>query len=279
MNNQIFQWNRFVAALRKEVVENWRMLLFSIIGIYSVSVLFMILGNLMTSGSMDTEPVRLLPYNFAYLLFSFGGIIFASIAFHGLKSKAGRIELLTSPSSTLEKFLVNVIIYVLGFIIVCPILLQLADLTRIACLMPWEGNNLHVPGPINFLATINEFAHQNDYLWSNEFSHQLTTAMYISILAGPAMYLLGSIIWPRLSFLKTFAATYAIETILVVLFMIGVSIFSDMRTVAQWVYDHLQSGSIMLGMTIFAIVQLVFFFALAWWLWKRKDVISLKWWS
>ena len=46
MDNQIFQWNRFLAALKKEVVENWRTLLFSTIGIYGILTRFMILGNL-----------------------------------------------------------------------------------------------------------------------------------------------------------------------------------------------------------------------------------------
>ena len=46
MKNQIFDWNRFVAALRKEVVENWRTLLFSAIGIYALLALLKIFNNI-----------------------------------------------------------------------------------------------------------------------------------------------------------------------------------------------------------------------------------------
>ncbi|MBO5540089.1 MAG: hypothetical protein J5980_04000, partial [Muribaculaceae bacterium] len=161
MKNQIFDWNRFVAALRKEVAENWRTLLFSAIGIYALLALLMILGNL-TIGDSTARPEVMLRYIVVFIVFSFGGIGIASIAFCGLKTKAGRIELLTSPSSTFEKFLVNTVVYVLGFIVAFPICAQLADLTRIAILWPWSGGQ-GVPGPVNFLATIHEFAFQQDW--------------------------------------------------------------------------------------------------------------------
>ena len=275
MENQIFQWKRFVAALRKEVVENWRTLLFSAIGIYGVLALFMILGNII-HGDDDFTGVIMLRYTFVYIVFSFGGIIVASLAFRGLKTKTGRIELLTSPSSTFEKFLVNTVIYVLGFIVAFPICAQLADLTRILILLPW--GEFDVPGPINFLNTIHQFASQEE-LWDCSTKVWLEVGMYIGALAAPGLYLLGSILWPRLSFLKTFAALYAVEFVVLILAMIGISMFTDMKSFVLWYAEHSTSGVMMMCFSIFAIVQLVIYWAVAWWLWRRKDVISLKWWS
>ena len=40
--NQTFNWSRFMAALRKEIVENKRMLLFSVIGMYGLLSMIMI---------------------------------------------------------------------------------------------------------------------------------------------------------------------------------------------------------------------------------------------
>ena len=134
--SQTFNWSRFVATLRKEVVENSRTLLFSVIAVYGILAMIMIIGNLTLQNS-TARPEVMLRYTFVYLVFSFSSIFFASLAFRGLKTKTGRTELFTSPSSTFEKFLVNAIIYVLGFIIVFPICAQLADLTRIAVLWPW----------------------------------------------------------------------------------------------------------------------------------------------
>jgi hypothetical protein len=99
------------------------------------------------------------------------------------------------------------------------------------------------------------------------------------MLASPGLYLLGSILWPRLSFLKTFAALYAVEAVLGIVAMIAISVFSDMQTVGLWIAEHLDGNGIMMCFAISAAVQLLLYWGLAWWLWKRKDVISLKWWS
>lgn len=275
MKNQIFDWNRFVAALRKEVVENWRTLLFSAIGIYALLALLMILGNL-TIGDSTARPELMLRYVMVYVVFSFGGIGIASLAFRGLKTKAGRIELLTSPSSTFEKFLVNTVVYVLGFIVAFPICAQLADLTRIAILWPWSGGQ-GVPGPVNFLTTIHEFAFQQDW-WPQPAKGWFEIALWLSNLAGPGLYLLGSILWPRLSFLKTYAAIFAIQSVLVIMLMIGIKLFSDMGTFGKWLMGVEQTTG-MMWLAVWSAAQLVLCWALAWWLWKRKDVISLKWWS
>lgn len=296
MNNQIFQWSRFVAALKKELVENKRMLLLTIVVIYGTSVIFMTLGNLITGGDLDDILLRLMPRKFAYMLFSFAGIVVASLAFRGLRSKTGRVELLTSPSSTLEKFLVNAAVYVLGFVIVCPLCLQLADLTRIAILWPWHIEGLEVPGPINFLTSIHQIAHQQNFESANNtlllvldgqetnvassfasFNVWLEVMLWMGVLSSPGLYLLGSVLWPRLSFLKTMAATYVIEFVMMVVVGLVIVLFSDMRSVAVWVASH--TATVMKGVTVFVAVQLVVYWALAWWLWKRKDVISLKWWS
>ena len=208
--NQTFNWKRFVVALRKEVVENNRTLLFSVIAVYGILAMIMIIGNLTLQNS-TARPEVMLRYILVYLIFSFSSIIFASFAFRGLKTKTGRTELLTSPSSTFEKFLVNAIIYVLGFIVVFPICAQLADLTRIAVLWPWLGSE-SVPGPINYLTTIHNFAFQQDF-WSFEVNSWLEVTLWIGLLAAPGLYFMGSILWPKLSFLKTIAAVYVIETV------------------------------------------------------------------
>lgn len=275
MENQIFQWKRFAAALRKEVVENWRTLLFSVIAIYGVLVMIMTIGNLVTEGDSDTSFV-MLRYTFVYMVFYFAGIVVASLAFRGLKTKTGRIELLTSPSSTFEKFLVNTVIYVFGFLVAFPVCAQLADLTRIFILIPW--GSIYVPGPINFVTIIHEFASNQNY-WSDLACTWLEVGMWVGAIACPGLYLMGSVLWPRLSFLKTFAALYAIEFVVFIIALIIISLFTDMQSFALWLAEQVDNEMLMKWSTIFGIIQLIVYWVLAWWLWKRKDVISLKWWS
>lgn len=272
--SQTFNWNRFVAALKKEVVENWRTLLLSTIGIYGTLALIMIIGNIIF-GATSTRPETMLRYNMVFVVYGFGSIIVASLAFRGLKDKKGRTEFLTSPSSTLEKYLVNVLIYVVGFIVVFPICAQLADLTRILVLWPWSDGD--VPGPINFLSTFHNVAHQQEW-WKLDSKVILEISLWLSILVSPALYLLGSVLWPKLSFLKTFAAVYVIEIIVFIIAMIGISIFSDIQTAAKWI-KGLGQNTVMLWYIALLVIQLIVYWPLSWYLFKRKDVVSLKWWK
>lgn len=280
--NQTFDWSRFTAALRKELVENKRAILFTLLGTFGLLTIIMILGNLSTSthDAVYESLTYCVPQKFVYMFLGLAIMIVASLAFRKLTSKTGRIEMFTSPSSMLEKFLVNALVYVIGYIVAFFICTQLADLTRIAVLWFFKDEYLIVPGPINFLNLIPDavdgFGFGSAAEIPGEPSKWMTINLIIGLLAGPGLFLLGSIVWPRLSLLKTFAAVYGLETILGITFMI-VAINLNMETVGWWIINHLEQ--IMIAMTIFSIIQGILYWGLSWYLFKRKDVISLKWWK
>lgn len=280
--NQTFDWSRFTAALRKELVENKRAILFTLLGTYGLLTMIMILGNLSTSthDAVYESLTYCVPQKFVYMFLGLAIMIVASLAFRKLTSKTGRIEMFTSPSSMLEKFLVNALVYVIGYIVAFFICTQLADLTRIAVLWFFKDEYLIVPGPINFLNLIPDavdgFGFGSAAEIPGEPSKWMTINLIIGLLAGPGLFLLGSIVWPRLSLLKTFAAVYGLETILGITFMI-VAINLNMGNVGWWIFNHLEQ--IMIAMTIFTVFQLILYWGLSWYLFKRKDVISLKWWK
>ena len=279
--NQIFDWSRFTATLRKELVENKRAILFTLLGTYGLLTMIMIFGNLTTgtSGQMEEVLENYLPQKMVYAFLSFAAMIVASMAFRKLTNKTGRIEMFTSPSSTLEKYLVNVLIYVIGFIVAFFICAQIADLTRIAVLWFFRDEYFIVPGPVNFLNIIPDAVYGFGFgnAASGNPAKWMCINMFIGLLAAPGLFLLGSVLWPRLSLLKTFAAVYGIETILGIIIMIVAMNIKDMESVGFWVMDHLED--IMIGMTIFTIVQAILYWGLSWYLFKRKDVVSLKWWK
>ncbi len=274
--NQIFDWSRFTATLRKEVVENWRPILFTLLGIYGLLAMVMILGNVISfdDSVSDAMSEGMIPQKVVYGILGVSIMIVASMAFRKLTSKTGRIDMMTSPSSTLEKFLVNGVVYILGFFVSFLILAQLADLTRIA-VMHIFGFQGFIPGVINFTNLGSDFIFG---LGSSLFNGPMAvTYAWCSLLATSGIYLLGSVMWPRLSLLKTFAAIYAVEFVLGVLGVIFIFAFSDMESVGMWVIEH-RDGFMPLMMT-FMVIQLILGWGLAWYLFKRKDVISLKWWQ
>ena len=280
--NQTFDWSRFTAALRKELVENKRAILFTLLGTFGLLTIIMILGNLSTSthDAVYESLTYCVPQKFVYMFLGLATMIVASLAFRKLTSKTGRIEMFTSPSSMLEKFLVNALVYVIGYIVAFFICTQLADLTRIAVLWFFKDEYFIVPGPINFLNLIPDavdgFGFGSAAEIPGEPTKWMTINLMIGLLAGPGLFLLGSIVWPRLSLLKTFAAVYGLETILGITFMI-VAINLNMGNVGWWIFNHLEQ--IMIAMTIFTVFQLILYWGLSWYLFKRKDVISLKWWK
>ena len=280
--NQTFDWSRFTAPLRQELVENKRAILFTLLGTYGLLTMVMILGNIGTSTTQDVNDALAyyLPQKFVYMFLGFATMIVASLAFRKLTRKTGRIDMFTSPSSMLEKFLVNALVYVIGYIVAFFICAQLADLTRIAVLWFFQDEYFFVPGPINFLNLIPDAVDGFGFGSAAEIQGNpakwMTINLLIGLLAGPGLFLLGSIVWPRLSLLKTFAAVYGLETILGITFMI-VAINLNMENVGWWIINHLEQ--IMIAMTIFAVFQLILYWGLSWYLFKRKDVISLKWWK
>ncbi len=274
--NQIFDWSRFTATLRKEVVENWRPIVFTLLGVYGLLTMIMILGNAISfdDAVSDAMSEGMVPQKVVYGILGFSVMIVASMAFRKLTSKTGRIDMMTSPSSTLEKFLVNGVVYVLGFFVSFLILAQLADLTRIA-VMHIFGFQGFIPGVINFTNLGADFTYG---LGSELFKGSLAVPYaWCSLLATSGIYLLGSVMWPRLSLLKTFAAIYAVEFVLGVLAVIFIFVFSDMESFGYWVFMHVD-GILPFLMTLMAI-QAILGWGLAWYLFKHKDVISLKWWK
>lgn len=277
--NQTFDWSRFTATLRKELVENKRGILFTVICIYGLLTLMMIIGNLIGHNPVSMQEMLDVkaPQIVVGMILTFVVCVSASMAFIGLKTKTSRASYLTSPSSTFEKFVVNILIYVVGIFIAYFACAQLADLTRIAVLWFFKGENFAVHGPINFLTCLSDVAsiYDEPELGLKGFD----TMVIVGLIANAGLYLLGSVIWPRLSLLKTFAAVYAIEISLFLIALPFFALIDDTAAFAKWFYDYMTGGYFTTSTIIFVIIQIVLYFGLSWYLFKRKDVISLKWWK
>ena len=274
MKNQIFDWNRFTLALRKEVTENWRQIGLAMLVLYGVMTLMMVFGNWMSEGR-EIDGWTSMRYMMVFVAFSMSSIVMASLAFRGLMTKTGRAELLTSPSSMTEKFIVNVLIYVVGYTLAFIVITQIADLTRIAVLWWAQSDTFKVPGPINFTVSINKAF--SEMLTPSPVKDQyglFVIAAYLGLVANAGLYLLGSVLWPKLSFLKTFAAVYIIQT---VLFVVGIIIIQGLSTpdaVIQMIINNLENGTFATMMLVATVVQLVLFWVLAWVVFRRKDIVS-----
>ena len=277
--NQIFNWSRFTAALRKEVVENWRTIVFTILGIYLLLTVIMILGNIIDSISDNivSSLMNMVPQKTVFFMLAIALMVVASLSFRNLKSKNGRVALFTSPSSTLEKFLVNILIYVVGSIVVFFACAQLADLTRIGILSLVGADDLIVPGPINFLSAINDTVTGIGSI--EPVAKGMRWIFWLSLLATPGMYLLGSVLWSRLSLLKTFAASQILSIVVMIIAITLTNVLIPEDEIVNWLKNIVESGTLTNWIAISLGVQVVLYWGLSWYLFKRKDVVSLKWWK
>ena len=294
-SNQIFDWGRFTAALRKEVVENKRQLLLIVASIFLFFMVSMILGNIISnsvnkmSDPEGQEVMNFMPAIFVSVVYTVIVIVVASLSFRNLTSKTGRVALFTSPASMTEKFAVNLVIYVIGAFVAFLVCAQLADLVRIAILKPFETKNFLVPGPMNFFTILTgssfDMMGLSDIFETEVLESQFHTFKLMSVLSiilGPAMFFMGSVLWPRWSVLKTFAAQQIINGVvnffIMLIFAMPLLYYgADHKTFTEADTSNLVHG-ISIGSYIISAICLVCWFG-AWYLFKRKDVVSLKWWS
>ena len=275
--NQTFDWHRFMAALRKEFVENRTMIMFGVLGMYLLLTIGMITNNITESLNNDLVNCinNYVPHKMGYMALVVTCIVFPSMAFRNLKSKGGRVSQFTLPSSTFEKLLVNITIYVIGFYVMFHVCAQLADFTRIAILLPLRSDRIIVPGSITFMNLVNDTVTGI----GTSLVAEMTTALSTNVLSCMAMYLMGSILWPRLSLIKTFIAGQVITLIGAGNIFIAGMYYSYTGPHYSWLFDTFIASRSLWGLSCWYIVETIVFGALAWYLLKHKDVISTKWWK
>lgn len=136
-------------------------------------------------------------------ILSIGLTIFGSLTFSNFSSKRKRISSLMIPASRTEKFFHRVLIYFVGGIVleIVGLLLGLA-----ICQITFGGG----AAPLN---SVFEF-------FDKEFSGCISLAAILFVLLGNSIYALGSSLWPKLSWIKTWVILMVIQWVFTAIFMI-----------------------------------------------------------
>lgn len=138
--------------------------------------------------------------------------IFGSLTFSNLANKRERITAFMIPASRSEKFALRALIYF--FFGIITIIVG----TLVAALIAQLSFNAY-----------NDYSQVVDF-FRQDFAWPLTWIMLLALLFGGALYTLGSSMWPKLSWLKTWILVNVVEWIFGILLMAGV--FSD----HNWIY-------------------------------------------
>ena len=216
MKDTFFSLPRFINLCRKEMVENWRSNVLRMVLMYGVMAVVMIWSGYFEYRGVsdyDEDPAwAFLLIVFIWALWGFGGLS-ASFAMERMKSKTSRTSMLMVPATPFEKFFSRWFVFTVVYLVVFLISYKLADYTRVLIYsLAYPEKDCIAPVALSHLVGDEKYY----TLCSNGLQFGALIAGYFFV---QSLFVLGSSIWPKNSFLKTFAAG---TVIVMVYFLVGI---------------------------------------------------------
>mgnify|MGYP000824114402 CR=1 FL=1 len=203
IRDTFFSQTRFVNLCRKEMVENWKSNLLRVALMYGAMAVIMLWSGYLSYRAVgqDTDST----WEFNLVIFMWGlcvfGCLSASFTMERMKSKTGRLSVLMTPATSFEKYFSRWLVFTVVFLIVFLITYKLADYTKVLVYsLVYPENNAIAITPLSHL-----FGENTDYY--TVFKHTHTFVLMIaSYFFCQSCFVLGSSVWPKNSFIKTFSA-------------------------------------------------------------------------
>lgn len=278
IRDTLFDLHRFLNVCRKEIFENRKSLLIYSIMVYGVLAITLILflkGHYVQTDIYDS--VEHFNRDFSYVgmiiaLWNFAimGIFSASLTMEGLKTKNGRQSMLMLPATSLEKFLARWLIFAVGFLLVFLVAFALADATRMlvfAVVYP-EVKDF---GAFFLLSSLFDSTFVEALDTYAVFSSWQEWFMAIGIYCFlQSLFVLGSVVWPKNSFSKTFAAGIA----LICTYSAWGHVLAELMPVPATFSINGFGESDMFWTAVLMFCMSIFFWALAYFRLKEAEVIN-----
>ncbi len=189
-------------------------------------------------------------------VFSIGLTVLGSLTFSNLSSKKKRISALMIPASKAEKFILNVLVYLIGGTIA---LLIGFFIGLGVCQIIFGGGEVTYDNVYSFF--FNESA-----------SGTIITAFILWALLGNSIFALGSSLWPKLSWIKTWVVTMVVQWIGTIAMII-----LSTADISWYSFFMFWDGHLSLlkwtGISVLAILNIVCW-VLAWWRYRNVQIIQ-----
>lgn len=267
--NQKFSTGRFLMLLRSEMRINKRKYLRMVLATLGCFLTLAILVSVFAITDINSLEDRGLEqfiysskrqhvsyYQMASLfIVSIGMTVLGSLTFISMNSKGGRISTLMTPASMLEKFTLRFIIYFIG-----SILIMLVG---------------YCIGLLELWATFSDF---KDVLFvdpveDSEVIKGILILLGLPILCGCSFYALGSSIWPRSSWVKTWVVQQIFGIVAILAASFG--FFNSMSAIVRWVAMHEANDDLIMWIFIAVNVILISLcWGLAWWRFRNTQIIQ-----
>lgn len=218
-DNLRFSWPRFQALMRSDFLVNKGTyiklaataigcfialaILISIIAMNDINSFFKLNESSFSKSALEGL-IQSRRYSYSSILLtlcfwivSIAMTVFGSLTFSSLSSKKRRITTFMLPASLSEKYFQRMLVYLVGgtltLLIGCMFAILIAQIT-------FAGSA--------FLEILKDWNH----IWDGE-SFYITMLGCVSVILGNAIYTLGSSLWPKLSWIKTWLVVMVIQWI------------------------------------------------------------------
>lgn len=221
IKDTFFSLPRFMNLCRKEMVENWRSNVLRMVLMYGVMAVVMVWNGYFEyrywhSGQIEDPAWTFLLVVFIWSLRGFG-CLSASFTMEKMKTKTSRTSMLMVPATPFEKFFSRWFVFTVVFLVIFLISYKLADYTRfiIYSLAYPEEKDFIIPVDLSHLVGERK-TYYTLCRTGLQFGALLSAYFFVQ-----SLFVLGSSIWPKNSFLKTFASgtVIAIVYFLLAVFM------------------------------------------------------------
>lgn len=271
MKDTFFSFPRFANYFKKVLVEDRKRLLQRIITVFGLLVVF---GAIISDScyqhymealkmgfvrnEIDPAIDGLMPL-FVFGLF-IGCALSASFIMEPMSSKTSRIYALMLPATSFEKYFVRWFIYTIGYLVVYYLLFLLVDVMRV-CVFSVIYPEIDI---ITFL---------NPYAEIVAFRDDPSLGFIVSLyLLLQSIFVLGSSLWPKYAFLKTFTA-YTILGMAFSAFFAGIMNLFD-RPGNSYIMPELSDDTLFLIATCGVMMVTLFFWWLAYKRFKEMEVVN-----
>ena len=271
IKDTFFSFPRFANYFKKVSVEDRKRLLQRIITVFGLLVVF---GAIISDScyqhymealkigivrsEIDPAIDGLMPL-FVFGLF-IGCALSASFIMEPMSSKTSRIYALMLPATSFEKYFVRWFIYTIGYLVVYYFLFLLVDVMRV-CVFSVVYPEIDI---ITFLNPYAEIVALRD-----DAPLGFIVSLYLLL---QSIFVLGSSLWPKYAFLKTFTA-YTILGMAFSAFFAGLMNLFD-RSGNSYIMPELSDDTLFLIATCGILLVTLFFWWLAYKRFKEMEVVN-----
>ncbi|MBR0042611.1 MAG: hypothetical protein IJP36_06425 [Bacteroides sp.] len=271
IKDTFFSFPRFANYFKKVLVEDRKRLLQRIITVFGLLVVF---GAIISDScyqhymealkmgivrnEIDPAIDGLMPL-FVFGLF-IGCALSASFIMEPMSSKTSRIYALMLPATSFEKYFVRWFIYTIGYLVVYYLLFLLVDVMRV-CVFSVVYPEIDI---ITFLNPYAEIVALRD-----DAPLGFIVSLYLLL---QSIFVLGSSLWPKNAFLKTFTA-YTILGMAFSAFFAGIMNLFD-RPGNSYIMPELSEDACFLIATCGVMMVTLFFWWLAYKRFKEMEVVN-----